>query len=73
MSLLATGRFLTIVPASVLKFSTERTKFKVLPVKLRLPSLPVGIVTLKNRNLSPVVERFIECAREVTKELAKHK
>jgi DNA-binding transcriptional LysR family regulator len=71
MRLLASGRFLTIVPASVLKFSAERAKLKVLPIKLRLPPLPVGVVSLKNRTLSPVVERFVECAREVTKELAK--
>jgi DNA-binding transcriptional LysR family regulator len=28
---------------------------------------PVNVVTLRNRTLSPVVERFIECAREVTR------
>jgi hypothetical protein len=27
-------------------------------------------VTLKNRTLSPLVERFIECAREVTRSMA---
>jgi hypothetical protein len=27
----------------------------------------IAVVTLKNRTLSPVVERFIECAREVTR------
>jgi DNA-binding transcriptional LysR family regulator len=73
MRLLATGRFLTIVPASVLKFFTERTKLKVLPVEVRLPPLPIGIVTRKNQTLSPVIERFIECAREVTKNSAKRK
>jgi hypothetical protein len=30
---------------------------------------PVAIVMLKNRTLSPVVERFIECAREVVKSI----
>jgi hypothetical protein len=30
----------------------------------------VVIVTLKNRTLSPVVERFIACAREVKKSFA---
>jgi hypothetical protein len=33
----------------------------------------VTIMTLKNRTLSPVVERFIECTREVAKALAKEK
>jgi len=32
-----------------------------------------GIVTLKNRTLSPVAQLFIECAREVAKPLAKRK
>jgi len=31
---------------------------------------PVTIVTLKNRILSPVVERFIACAHEVAKSMA---
>jgi hypothetical protein len=30
---------------------------------------PVGIMTLKNRTLSPLAERFIDCAREVAKPL----
>jgi hypothetical protein len=35
--------------------------------------MPVGIVTLKNRTLSPVVQLFIDSAREVAKSLAKTK
>jgi hypothetical protein len=31
---------------------------------------PVAILTLKNRTLSPVVERFIDCTREVAKSIA---
>jgi hypothetical protein len=42
----------------------------VLPVDLPARPWPVAIVTLKNRTLSPVVERFIACAREVTKSMA---
>jgi hypothetical protein len=34
---------------------------------------PNGIVTLKNRTLSPVAQVFIDCAREVAKPLAKRK
>jgi len=73
MKLLATGRFLTIVPASVLQFSTERTGLKVLPVEMRLPSLPAGAVTRKTFTLSPAAERFIECARKIRNELAKRR
>jgi len=35
--------------------------------------VPIGIVTLKNRTLSPVAQLFIETAREVAKPLAKRK
>jgi DNA-binding transcriptional LysR family regulator len=63
----ANGTYLTAHPRSVAHFCA----LKALPIEL--PSRPwlVTIVTLKNRTLSPVVERFIECAREVSKNLAK--
>ena len=73
ISLLATGRFLTIFPASVLRFPTKRPEIKVLPVELPMARVPIGIVTLKNRTLSPVAQLFIEHAREVAKPLAKRK
>ncbi|MGH8642198.1 MAG: LysR substrate-binding domain-containing protein, partial [Burkholderiales bacterium] len=71
ISLLATGRFLTILPASVLKFSVQRQELKVLPVELPIARLPIGIVTLKNRTLSPVAQLFIDNAREVAKALGR--
>ena len=71
--LLTTGRFLTIFPASALVFSAERPKLKVLPVRLPLGRLPVGIMTLKGRTLSPVAQLFADTAREVAKLLAKRK
>lgn len=73
MNLLATGRFLTIVSASVSRFPTTRPEFKVLPVKLSVARVPNGIITLKNRTLSPVARLFIEHAREVAKPLATRK
>jgi DNA-binding transcriptional LysR family regulator len=73
MSLLATGRFLTIFPASALRFAAGRPQIKVLPVNLPHTRVPTGIVTLKNRTLSPVARLFIEHAREVAKPMAKRK
>jgi DNA-binding transcriptional LysR family regulator len=73
MSLLATGRFVTIFPASALRFPTRRSEIKALPVELPMARPPSGIVTLKNRALSPVAQLFIDCAREVAKPLAKRK
>jgi len=59
----AKGLFITACPRSVAHFNS----LKVLPVDLPVRPWAVTIVTLKHRTLSPVVERFIECAREVTK------
>ena len=73
MSLLTTGRFLTILPTSGLILPTRRPGLKVLPVELPSPPVSVGIVTLKNRTLSPAARLFIEHAREVAKPLAKIK
>lgn len=73
MSLLATGRFVTIFPASALRFLARRSELKILPVELPMARRPNGIVTLKNRALSPVAKLFIDCAREVAKPLAKRK
>jgi len=63
---LTEGQFITAMPRSVAHFNS----LKELPVDLPVRPWPVTIVTLKNRTLSPVVERFIECAREVTKSIA---
>jgi DNA-binding transcriptional LysR family regulator len=72
LNLVATGRFLTIATNLIFGLS-RRPGIKVLPVKLQYASQPMGIVTLKNRTLSPVAQLFIDCAREVAKPLAKGK
>jgi DNA-binding transcriptional LysR family regulator len=66
--LLATGRYLTALPLSILHYGV--TSLRGLPVKFPVRPRPVGIMTLKNRTLSPLAERFISCAREVAKPLA---
>jgi len=58
---LTNGPFLTAYPRSWALLNS----LKILPVDLPLREWPVAIVTLKGRTLSPAVERFIECAREV--------
>ncbi len=73
ISLLATGRFVSIFPASALKFLARGSELKILPVELPMARRPNGIVTLKNRALSPVARLFIDWAREVAKPLAKRK
>jgi DNA-binding transcriptional LysR family regulator len=73
ISLLATGRFLSIFPESVLRFPTGRPEIKVLAVKLPVAAVPVGIVMLRNRTLSPIARLFIDHARAVAMALAKRK
>jgi DNA-binding transcriptional LysR family regulator len=71
--LLATGRFVAPLPLSTARFNAERFSLKILPVELpRRPWLD-AIVTLKNRTLSPAVEAFVDCVREVVSPLAKGK
>jgi DNA-binding transcriptional LysR family regulator len=63
--------FIGTFPASSLRFASTLPPLKVLPVDLRIPPWPIGIMTLKNRMLSPVVKLFIDRTREVVKPLAK--
>jgi DNA-binding transcriptional LysR family regulator len=67
--LLASGRFLTVFPESMIRLSANRVPFKVLAVDVPHPRSPVVIVTIKNRTLSPVARLFIECVRELAKPL----
>jgi DNA-binding transcriptional LysR family regulator len=72
-TLLATGRFLTVLQRSLLQFPVKHPSLKVLPAELAATRRPTGLMTLKNRTLSPVARLFIECAREIAKPLAKRK
>jgi DNA-binding transcriptional LysR family regulator len=65
--LLAGGHFITAIPLSTLRLNADRFELRELPIDLPVRSWPVAIMTLKNRTLSPVVERFIECARAATR------
>jgi len=74
MGMLASGHFITTFPNAILRFHPNRRSIKVLPVALPDRPWPVVIVTLKNRTLNPVVERFIAHIREFTRPsaLTKH-
>jgi DNA-binding transcriptional LysR family regulator len=69
-ALLRTGRFLTFLPGSFLRLSGEQLGFEALPIDLPVPPRPVGVVTLKNRTLSPLAALFIDCARRLSRPLA---
>jgi DNA-binding transcriptional LysR family regulator len=67
VSLLATGRFMTIFPASSLRFLAKHSELKVLPIDLPAARRPNGIVTLKSRAIGPVAQIFIDCAKDAAK------
>ena len=73
IALLASGRYLTTLPVSVLRFSPNRPHIKVLPVPLPKARVAVELVTLKKRMLSPAAQLFIEHAREVAKLMSKRR
>jgi DNA-binding transcriptional LysR family regulator len=65
-SLLATGQYVSAIPSALVRYNADPWQLKILPVDLGV-RLPCGIITLKNRTLSPVVQLFIENARSVAK------
>jgi DNA-binding transcriptional LysR family regulator len=67
-SLLATGRYLAMLPRSLLTFGKLDT-LKVLPIDLKVKAIPVGVSILRNRMISPIAQLFIDCAGEVAKPL----
>jgi DNA-binding transcriptional LysR family regulator len=69
--LLATGRFLTVLTGFSLRLPRRRLTLAALPVELSKTRMPIAIITLKNRSLSPLAQLFIERVRAVTRPLAK--
>jgi DNA-binding transcriptional LysR family regulator len=69
-TLVATGKFVGILPRSVAQFSTKRAGLKVLPVKVPGLRTPVSIITIKRRTVSPLAELFIGSARAFAKSIS---
>ena len=63
-NLVGDGEFITALPDSVLRIYRKRHALKELPIELSV-SPPVAAVTLRNRTLSPAVQLFLQCAREL--------
>jgi molybdenum-dependent DNA-binding transcriptional regulator ModE len=69
--LVAAGPYLAAFLPSVLRqLYVDHYALIALPVDLPPKQYSASIATLKNRTLSPVVERFLACAREVAKSFA---
>jgi DNA-binding transcriptional LysR family regulator len=68
LRLLASEPLIAIVPGSVLRFGDHDRTLEVLSIKLPPQQRPVGAIMLKNRTLSPVVQVFLECARQTVRQ-----
>jgi hypothetical protein len=52
--------------------SGKRLGLKALPVDMSIRAAPIGVVTLKNRTISPAAQLFIDCAHTFARRVAKH-
>ena len=66
LQMLASGKYITAFPRSLVDYNAERWSLKILPIDLG-KELPVAVVALKHRTLSPAVRLFIEHARAASK------
>jgi DNA-binding transcriptional LysR family regulator len=64
MSLAESGPYLAVFPDSIRTLAGLGRCIRVLPVDLPASPAPLSIITLKNRNLNPVAQRFIEHLRD---------
>jgi DNA-binding transcriptional LysR family regulator len=69
-TLLAAGRFLTMHPAIMLSLS-KHVPLKRLDVEFAGVARAVGILTLKNRTLSPLAQLFVDTARKLAVPLSR--
>jgi DNA-binding transcriptional LysR family regulator len=72
IQMLATGRYLSVMPLSLLAGNENRWPIKALKVRdVHLTPPPISLITLKKRTLSPVVERFVLHLRDLAKSMAR--
>jgi DNA-binding transcriptional LysR family regulator len=69
-ALIATGRFVALLPDSVGRLSAKRGGLKILPIKVPTVLDTVVVITVKNRTPSPLAQLFISSARAVTKSIS---
>ena len=71
MGLVTTQKYLTMFPTSLVRFGGQRFSIKALPIELPVEPRLIGIITLKNRTISPVAQLFVQAVREAAKPMAK--
>lgn len=69
-ALVEDGKCLTMLPRSLLHFAGKRLGLREVRVKFPLQESWVGLITLRGRTLSPLTQRFVDCARTIAAPLA---
>jgi DNA-binding transcriptional LysR family regulator len=72
-NLLETGDYIAPIPRSIFNEYAKRFPLKLLLVDLPVRPWPIALITLKNRAVSPVVERFIDSTQSLAKAMGKGK
>ena len=70
VNLVASGRYVGLLPSSVAQFSARRGGLKILPLNFPAPRIGIGIITVKDRTLNPLARLFIDCAREMVRSMS---
>jgi DNA-binding transcriptional LysR family regulator len=66
--LIATNRFLTVIPGSVLRFGDTPGYLRVLPVDLPA-GVPIGIFRLKGRTLAPSAQMLMHATQRLAEQM----
>lgn len=70
LTLLASGRFITMLPNSILQHPTDKTWLRELPVRINDASGRIAAITLKQRRARGTVELFRQACREMSSTVA---
>jgi DNA-binding transcriptional LysR family regulator len=69
-TLIATGKFVGLLPNSVARFGASRVRLKILPIELPETRYSIAIITVENRTPGPLAKLFVDYARAVAKSLS---
>ena len=70
LSLVASGRFLTVLPAQLLRYRSNSTWLRALDIDLSDSSQPIASISLKKRRSGGPLKLFNQISREVGKAMA---
>lgn len=70
---LRSGPHLCVLPSSMLQYGPARETLAALPLDLPQPESTIGVLTVRNRSLSPAAERFLAIARDAASDIEGHR